>query len=80
MTATLSLARLNWQCRRGTQELDLLLSHYLNQHYSRADSHEQQQFQQLLALADSELLQLLLTDTPVEIFALTSLVNKIRRF
>jgi antitoxin CptB len=53
-----SFAKLKWRCRRGTQELDKLLVNYLEKDYLNAALAEQQQFQHLLNLADSELLRL----------------------
>lgn len=55
------LTKLKWQCRRGTQELDKLLIHYLENSYANAPLAEQQEFQQLLKLEDSELLHLFFT-------------------
>ncbi|HEY8096338.1 MAG TPA: succinate dehydrogenase assembly factor 2, partial [Methylobacter sp.] len=34
------LARLKWQCRRGTKELDFLLNRYLEAGYLAADQGE----------------------------------------
>ncbi len=55
-----SLAKLNWQCRRGTQELDRLLLGYLHTNYITANNEEQQLFEQFLKLEDSDLLAFLL--------------------
>ena len=51
------LAKLRWQCRRGTRELDLLLTHYLEIHYPSADEEEKARFIGLLQLDDTELLK-----------------------
>lgn len=51
------LAKLRWQCRRGTKELDLLLCHYLENHYPLANPEGQQRFVELLALDDAALMQ-----------------------
>ena len=53
-------SRLRWLCRRGMKELDVVLSRYLEQYYVTADSDQQQQFENLLALPDPELYSLLL--------------------
>jgi antitoxin CptB len=50
------LARLRWQCRRGTKELDLLLTEYLDNCYPAADPEQQQRFCEILKLDDTELL------------------------
>jgi antitoxin CptB len=49
------LAKLRWQCRRGTKELDLLLTRYLETRYPHADEDEKAQFIEILNLDDSEL-------------------------
>jgi antitoxin CptB len=49
------LAKLRWQCRRGTKELDLLLTRYLETRYPHADEDERAQFIEILNLDDSEL-------------------------
>jgi antitoxin CptB len=50
------LARLKWQCRRGTKELDLLLMNYLENHYHKADAGQKKRFAELLNLEDADLL------------------------
>jgi antitoxin CptB len=52
--------RLRWQCRRGMQELDLLLLRYLEQHYADAPAGDKAAFQAFLELPDPELLGYLL--------------------
>ena len=42
-----------WRCRRGNRELDMLLTGYLEQHYSTASPSEQAAFQRLLELPDA---------------------------
>ncbi|MCK5898975.1 MAG: succinate dehydrogenase assembly factor 2 [Methylococcales bacterium] len=53
---------LQWQCRRGTQELDKLLLTYLNTVYPAATPQEQQLFEQFLSLEDNLLLAFLLSE------------------
>ena len=72
------LAKLRWQCRRGTKELDFLLLRYLDSRYAKADADEQALFVELLALDDDELIGVLLGDLDVEAAAMTGLVEKIR--
>lgn len=50
------LAKLRWQCRRGSKELDLLLINYLETRYPVADEEEKARFVALLKLDDSELM------------------------
>ena len=58
-----SYARLNWQCRRGCKELDMLLQTYLDNSYQLADEAEQKLFVELLQYEDSILTELLLHST-----------------
>ncbi|MEI6068694.1 MAG: succinate dehydrogenase assembly factor 2 [Methylococcaceae bacterium] len=74
------LARLSWQCRRGTKELDFLLLRYLESGYLLADEEEKALFVELLELEDDELIGILLGDLIVEAGALKALVGKIRAF
>lgn len=48
-------AKLRWQCRRGSKELDLLLQDYLEKILLSANQFEMEQFGQLLQLDDAEL-------------------------
>lgn len=54
------LSRLRWLCRRGMKELDVVLTRYLEKHYSAASSTEQAQFRRLLQMPDPDLYNLLL--------------------
>jgi len=75
---TSARARLAWRCRRGTKELDLLLSGYLEQRYDAAAPDERAAFERLLDLPDSELIGLLCGQTPPAVPAIDSLVAEIR--
>ena len=74
------LARLRWQCRRGTKELDLLLQRYLDSGYLVAGDGEKALFAQLLALEDDELVGVLMGEMDVETREMKVLVGKIRAF
>jgi antitoxin CptB len=74
------LAKLRWQCRRGTKELDLLLQRYLETGYLVADAKEKELFVELLALEDGKLLESLMGELEVEAGELMFLIEKIRAF
>jgi antitoxin CptB len=74
------LAKLRWQCRRGTKELDLLLQRYLETGYPVADAKEKVLFVELLALEDGKLLESLMGELEVEAEELMILVEKIMAF
>lgn len=52
-------AKLQWQCRRGSLELDLLLERYLEEVYPQADVAEKARFAGLLKLDDGELMAIM---------------------
>lgn len=61
----LELGRLRWRCRRGTKELDALLTGYLSRDYPSASPQERGAFEQLLDWPDDALLRALLgLETP----------------
>ncbi len=73
------LARLRWQCRRGTKELDFLLNRYLETGYLVADQEEMNLFVELLGMEDDELAAVLMAaiEVPEE---MKVLVGKIHNF
>ncbi|MCX7086442.1 MAG: succinate dehydrogenase assembly factor 2 [Methylococcales bacterium] len=72
-----TLAKLTWQCRRGTLELDVLLQRYLANAYTNANEQEQDAFRVLLQLEDDLLLGYLLGDQTPNTPALRRLVKHI---
>ena len=73
------LARLKWQCRRGTKELDFLLNRYLETGYLIADQGERELFVELLGFEDDELSAVLMADVEVP-EEMKILVGKIHNF
>ena len=51
--------QLEWRCRRGTLELDLLMSRFLKEAYYTAPINQQRAFQKLLDYPDDKLSDLL---------------------
>ena len=72
------LAKLRWQCRRGTKELDFLLLRYVDSKYALADAEEKALFIDLLAQEDDQLIGIFLGDLIVEADAMKALIGKIR--
>jgi antitoxin CptB len=54
--------QLQWACRRGMLELDLLLQQYLDHDFDTLTSDEQQLFDDLLGEADQDLFSWLFAD------------------
>lgn len=73
------LARLRWQCRRGTKELDKLLNRYLETGYLTADQEERALFVELLGMEDDELSVVLMAEVEVT-EEMKVLVGKIHDF
>ena len=71
-------ARLEWLCRRGTRELDLLLQAWLAQAFEQATEAEQRAFRALLDWPDDALGRLLLGQDRAADPALEALAAKIR--
>jgi antitoxin CptB len=67
-----SLSRLKWRCRRGLLENDLLIERFFRRHEDSITTRQAAGLEALMALADNDLLDLLLarkdpqgeTDTP----------------
>ena len=72
------LSRLEWNCRRGTKELDLMLQTWLRQEFDRSTQLEQQAFVSLLDWSDDKLIRLLLGYGQADNPKLNELAGKIR--
>jgi antitoxin CptB len=72
------LARLRWQCRRGTKELDFLLNRYLETGYLVADQAERELFVALMGFEDDKLIGVLMGDFELE--GMEGLVGRIKAF
>ena len=65
MTDNIELRRLEWRCRRGMKELDLLLVRYLRDRLTDAPSDERIVFAEFLELPDPDIARYLLAgDVP----------------
>jgi antitoxin CptB len=70
--------RLQWRCRRGTKELDVLLERYASGTLAAASAPERHTFMQLLELPDPLLTEYLLGWVTPDEPALADLVRRIR--
>ena len=70
--------RLEWRCRRGTKELDLLMQTWLRQEFDRSGDSEQQVFLELLDWQDDDLARLLLGQVESGNADVNALAAKIR--
>lgn len=71
-------ARLQWRCRRGMLELDLLLQAFVEKAYDKLGQEEKQQFRALLDFQDQELLECLMLQKRPEDERLDDIIRKIR--
>ena len=72
------IKQLQWQCRRGMLEVDILLKRYLNEVYEQASAEEQACFEVLLKENDQSLFEWL-TGKSLPIPHFHSLIEKMRR-
>jgi antitoxin CptB len=70
--------RLQWLCRRGTKELDALLTGFLAQRYATADAGAQRGFVRLLEMTDPEIQRLLWARTSAADAEVADVVRRIR--
>ena len=62
-----TIRRLEWRCRRGMKELDLLLLRFVRDHYARAGDDERAAFADFLELPDPDLVRYLIAaDVPAD--------------
>jgi len=71
-------ARLRWLCRRGTKELDLLLTRFLDQAWDEATPATRAAFARLLELQDPDLYALLTGRSAAPDPELADVVERIR--
>ena len=72
------LSRLRWKCRRGMQELDVLLLRWLERHHASASERERGAFLLLLETEDDRLWRWFLGHEQSPDAQLDALVQRIR--
>ena len=72
------ISRLQWLCRRGMKELDVVLTRYLETRYPTADDAEQARFRELLQMADPDLYSLLVGRTAPQDAEQGQLLDRLR--
>ena len=77
-TYTDNIAKLQWACRRGMLELDVLLGNFLKTAYPCLSLEDKQHFVELLSYPDPELLDLLMGRMVAEEPNLVRIVEAIR--
>ena len=79
MAASADTRRLQWRCRRGMKELDVLLERYLMNDFAGASAQRQQAFAGLLELPDPVLHAYMIGRAVPEEEALRDVVGAITR-
>ena len=67
-----------WHCRRGTQEMDLLLLQFVEEHYYNLTAEEQAAFRHLLEQADPDIMDWILGKTEPPSAAIKQIVDILR--
>jgi len=73
------LQRLQWQCRRGMLELDLILRAFLDKNCLTLSLDDQELFEQLLTYSDQALYACLIKRQPIENKAMQALIERVIR-
>jgi len=71
------IGRLRWRCRRGMLELDAALVSFLDRGYAQASPEVRQAFDGLLAMEDTEILDLLMGQRSPESSAMAELLASV---
>ena len=72
------LRRLEWSCRRGMLENDLILQEFMRRHGTLLEGHKLDSFKQLLNLSDGDLWDLIGGRSDTTDAALGEVVNMLR--
>lgn len=72
------MRRLRWRCRRGMQELDMLMLRYLDRRWAQAPAAERSDFERLLGTEDDRLWRWVLGHEAIDDPALKALVERIQ--
>ena len=67
-----------WKCRRGTKELDILMSTFYNKFYKTATQSQKNAFIELLSLEDPVIYDLLLNKISLKGIAVNEIADMIR--
>lgn len=73
-----TLDQLRWQCRRGMLELDIFLQKFIEHGYDKLDHQQRQDFIEVLAFPDQELLELLLGQVSATEKHINDIADRIR--
>ena len=77
MTERLKKGYLQWRCRRGTKELDVMLINFLDANYDNLTAQELNSFNQLLDAQDTLLWELLIGKTTSSDKSIQTIIDKI---
>jgi len=77
-TSSVEKSRLQWRCRRGMLELDLLLQAFVDKAYDALSKSDKHQFHLLLDMQDQELLECLMLQQAPQDASLNDIISKVR--
>ena len=80
MTEKLKKGYLQWRCRRGTKELDVMLINFLDANYANLTAQELNSFNQLLDTQDTLLWELLIGKSTSSDKTIQTIIDKIITF
>lgn len=71
-------SQLEWRCRRGVRELDVLFTRFLKDEYDQLADQDQLAFQSLLAVQDPEIMDWLFNKSAPDSDELGAIVTKLQ--
>ena len=74
-----ALAKLKWRCRRGTKELDIMLTRFVDNQIDKLSGQQINDFKRLLAQQDPELSQWLVEQQQPQDKGLSEIVRLIQK-
>ncbi len=74
------IKKLQWKCRRGMKEMDILFEHYLHEHYRQADKAHQVAFETMCDMQDPVIADYLFERTAPDSAAINDIIVIMRNF
>jgi antitoxin CptB len=79
MSEQINRKKLEWQCRRGMLELDVILRPFLEQYFDSLNPQQQQAFVELLSFPDPDIYTWIMGFGDCEHLSLAEILTKIRK-
>jgi len=75
----MSQSQLEWRCRRGVRELDVLFARFLKNEYTNLNQQQQKSFQRLTEVQDPTIMDWLFAKTQSEDKEIQLIISKLQK-